>query len=69
MRVGNDWADEHWDIVALMMALTMALAFAVSMAVAFNALTTRRDEPTMVPSISAPGAVDDARATLDRDTP
>ncbi len=69
MRFWNEWADEHWDMLALALAFTMALAFAAAMAVAFNALTTRLGEPTLVPTLSVTRAVDDAPTTLETATP
>ena len=66
MRFWNDWADEHWDMVALALAFTTALAFAASLALAFNAFTLRPSEPA-----AAPGAVvlEETRAPLDPSQP
>ena len=36
MRFWNDWTDEHWDVVALVLALTTAVAFAASLALALS---------------------------------
>ena len=66
MRCWDDWADEHWDMVALALAFTTALAFAVSLALAFNAFTLRPAERA-----AAPGAlvVEDAHAPRDTREP
>ena len=62
MRFWNDWADEHWDMVALALAFTTALAFAASLALAFNAFTTRLSRPATAPSAVV---VEDGRGPLD----
>jgi hypothetical protein len=66
VRFWNDWADEHWDMVALALAFTMALAFAASLAIGYNTLTTRWCErPAESTSLSAaPESLGDARGAL-----
>ena len=66
MRVWDDWADEHWDMVALALASTMALAFAASLAIGYNTLTTRwYERPAESTSLTAPPeSLPDTRDTL-----
>ena len=69
MRLWNDWADEHWDVVALAVAFTTALAFAATLVLAFNAFARQVEPPSMLPVLSAPRLVEDMRATLPTDLP
>jgi uncharacterized BrkB/YihY/UPF0761 family membrane protein len=41
MRFWHDWADEHWDVVAMALAFTTALAFAAALILTFSVTTTR----------------------------
>jgi uncharacterized BrkB/YihY/UPF0761 family membrane protein len=67
MRFWNDWADEHWDMVALGLAFMTALAFAASLALAFNAFTTRLTERE--PAAAAAVVIDEPRGALDPSEP
>ena len=43
VRAGCDWAEEHWEAVALVLAIGCALVTAAILTLAFNVATTQRD--------------------------
>lgn len=57
MRVWRDWAEEHWEAVAMAFSIASALMVAVILAMTFNVITTRldglhRDAANAVPPVS-----------------
>jgi hypothetical protein len=40
-----DWAEEHWEAVAVMVSLLCALSLAALLAVTFNVVSTKLDRP------------------------
>ena len=44
MRLGLEWAEEHWEALGLMVSIVCALTVAIALAVAFNVISTRLDD-------------------------
>jgi len=69
MRVWNEWADEHWDTVALALGFTTALAFAAALVLTFNAFATPLEARPTLPALGTVPVAEDMWATLPTDLP
>jgi len=68
MKTLGEWADEHWDVLAIAAALPLAVAVSGALGVAYNVTATRLDRPARpaIETIAQPPspAIDRAPAPL-----
>jgi hypothetical protein len=46
MKHLRDWAEEHWDVLAAVVAMAFAIAVSVGLGVAYNVVATRLELST-----------------------
>ena len=68
MKTLGEWADEHWDVLAIAAALVLAVAVSGALGVAYNVAAARLDPsaPAAIEAIAQPPApgIDPAPAHL-----
>ena len=58
MKTSGEWADEHWDVIAMLGACAVAVAVSLALGVAYNVAAARLEPSTTPPAVelSAPPA-------------
>jgi hypothetical protein len=58
MKPLDDWADEHWDVLAMAAAFALAVAVSVALSVAYNVTAAHFDSASPTPPAVEVGSPD-----------